>query len=169
MLRAPSWQPSAGSTPYCPCPWGSPELGTALQVCSCKGQEKGNDRFLNLLAAPYAAQYAVGIFTTRSSFCPVFSLCLPPLRHPPWLQPMLFLHSCSVASQHLAWSILWRFCPKCKNLHVLWLNFMRFLSAPISSLSSSLWKAHQHGDCSPVWCRLRTCWGCIQVHHPGHE
>lgn len=51
-----------------------------------------------------------------------------------------FSARCLVASQHLAWSILWRFCPKCKNLHVLWLNFMRFLLAPISSLSSSLWR-----------------------------
>lgn len=64
--------------------------GTALQVCSCKGQVEGNDLFLILLAAPYAAQYAVGIFTTRRSFCPVFSLCLPPLRHPPDFNPCFF-------------------------------------------------------------------------------
>lgn len=60
----------------------------------------------------------------------------------PWLCPSPFPQSCSLFTPTPTLQCFTEnLHPKCKNLHVLWLNFVRFLSAHISSLPSSLWTA----------------------------
>ena len=143
-LQSP-WQPSTGFTPVCQCPSGDicqcPKLDTVPQLCSPKGWADGNCHCLNLLAtALLLIQHSMcWLLYYKDKLLSHVQLVSTPTSPSPWLHPSPFLQSCSLVSPTPTLQcFIENLYPKCKNLHVLWLNFMRFLSARISSLPSSL-------------------------------